>query len=247
MVSTVEDTRHAANPGTTAPDVRTAGSVNAGRQRSLRSLRRDTLSMIVIGIMAAIGVAGTIMHARRNAAELGACITQFNAERSGGVWESANPGDGPNWILPSAGARGSGRAQVPDSGSTRYEASLSSPSFLVPALGAEVEFHQRRAYSWANTMGVLEVAIDGGPFEDIAAAGGTFSVGAYDGRSLPGNPLGFRAAWAAAPDTDTVTRFRLPQAANGKPVRLRFRIGSAGTGDALPGWSLSDIHCLLDE
>jgi len=136
---------------------------------------------------------------------------------------------------------------VLDSGSTRYEASLSSPSFLVPAHGADVEFHQRRAYSWANTMGVLEVAIDGGPFEDIAAAGGTFSVGAYDGRSLPGNPLGFRAAWAAAPDTDILTRFTLPHAADGKPVRLRFRIGSAGTGDALPGWSLFDIHCLLGE
>jgi hypothetical protein len=244
MALTAEDTHHAANPGTTVPDVRTAESVNAGRQRSLRSLRRDTWSMIVIGVMAAIGVAGSIVHARRSAAELGACIPQFG---SGDVWEGANLAGGPGWVLSSAGASGGGRAQVADSGSARYEASLSSPSFIVPAHGADIEFHQRRAYSWANTMGVIEVAIDDGPFEDIAAAGGTFSAGAYDGRSLAGNPLGFRSAWGAAPDTDTLTRFTLPPAANGKPVRLRFRIGSAGTGDALPGWSLDDIHCLLDE
>jgi hypothetical protein len=243
MALTAEDNRRPVNSAVVLQDSPNGGTVASGRRPLPGSVRRDTLPTLAIAVMAAIGVAAAIAHIRHTEADLGGCVPQFGIERAAGVWESVNPDGAPNWVLSPTGARDIGRAQLPDTGTVRYEASLMSPTFVVPARGADLEFHQRRAYSWANTVGVLEVAIDGGPFLDIAAAGGTFSAGAYDGRSLAGNPLGFRSAWAAAPDLYTLTRVSLPSAANGKSARLRFRIGSAGTGDALPGWSLDNIHC----
>jgi len=211
------------------------------------SVRRDVVPTLAIAVMAAIGVAAAIAHIRRGETELGACVPQFGIESATGGWKGVSSVGAANWVLSPTRAGDIGRAQLPDAGTARYDALLLSPGFVVPARGADLEFRQRRAYSWANTVGVLEIAIDGGQFEDIASAGGTFKAGAYDGRSLSSNPLGFRSAWAAAPDLYTLTRVSLPSAANGKSVRLRFRIGSAGTGDALPGWSLDDIHCTFGQ
>ncbi len=165
------------------------------------------------------------------------------SEASDNRWQPATAAGGPTWSLASASAADMSAARVEDFGTKRYEATLTSPPFSVPANGLSLEFQQRRAYSWANTVGVLEIAVDVGPFIDIIDAGGSFLAGAYDGRSLLGNPLGFRNAWAAQPDTDLTTRVKLPDSAKGKHARLRFRIGSAGTGDVLPGWSLGALRC----
>lgn len=138
---------------------------------------------------------------------------------------------------------GPNAAHLADHGAYRYEAALLGPPFTVPAQGAILSFRQRRAYSWANTVGVLEIAIAGQAFTDIVAAGGGFIDGAYDGRSFASNPLGPRRAWLAKADGYAETRVRLPAAANGKTVQLRFRAGSAGTGDDSPGWYLDSIAC----
>jgi hypothetical protein len=247
MALTAEDNSRPVNSAVALRNSPNGGTTAPGQRRRPLSVRRDTLPTLTIAVMVAIGVAAAIAHIRQTEAELGACVPQFVAGRAGGGWESVNTDGAPNWVLSPAGAGDIGRAQLPDAGTLRYEASLLSPIFAVPARGADLEFHQRRTYSWANTVGVLEVAIDGGPFEDIVAAGGTFRAGAYDGRSLAGNPLGFRWAWAAAPELYTLTRVSLPSAANGKSARLRFRMGSAGTGDVLPGWSLDNIHCTFGQ
>lgn len=195
----------------------------------------------VLYVAIAGGILASAWHLRPASAQFGACVAQFGSNEPGD-WRDAGASEAPRWML-QTGSHGTQTAHIVDAGTQRYDAALSSPSFVVPQRGALIEFTQHRAYSWANTVGVLEIAVDGGAFDDVVAAGGRFLAGGYDGRSLPANPIGSRPAWAAAPDADTLTRVVLPPSANGKAVRLRFRIGSAGTGDSLPGWYLDDIHC----
>lgn len=159
-------------------------------------------------------------------------------------WRTADATPGAGWqTLAGSADGGVNAAHLADHGAHRYQAGLLSPIFVVPAAGAVLHFRQRRAYSWANTVGVLEIAIDGHAFTDIIAAGGEFLAGGYDGRSFASNPLGARRAWLAAPAAYAETRVRLPAAARGKPVQLRFRAGSGGTGDESPGWYLDSIAC----
>jgi hypothetical protein len=244
MALVVDHGANATHPAEPARDASADGRV-AARPRRFPARRRDGWTLAALAVTALIAAMASLMHARRSAAELGACVPPFGAAGDGG-WESESA-EGSPWALASIGDDAANHAQVADFGTRRYDSALLSPSFSVPARGAGLEFRQRRAYSWANTMGVLEIAIEDGPFVDITTAGGTFMAGGYDSRSLPGNPLGFRAAWAAAPNDDTLTRITLPPSANGKTARLRFRLGSAGTGDVLPGWSLDGIRCTLGE
>jgi hypothetical protein len=247
MALMVDDGTNAAHSGASARDASADGRPDASRfaRRLSPARRRAGWTLAALAVTTVIAAMASLLHARRTAAELGACVPPFGVEHNG-PWENENAGDGPLWALGGADAAG-GHARVDDVGTRRYEATLLSPGFTVPAHGADLEFRQRRAYSWANTMGVLEIALDGGSFVDVTTAGGTFTKGGYDSRSLPGNPLGFRAAWAAAPNEDTLTRITLPRSTYGKTARLRFRLGSAGTGDVLPGWSLDDIRCTVGE
>jgi hypothetical protein len=214
-------------------------------RRSAAAMRRDALSITLLAASVALAIAASVGHQGRSTAELGACVPAFAGTPGEDGWQGSGSAAAPAWLF-SDGDHGN-EARLPDPGNVRYEAVLSSSTFHVPARGADLEFRQRRAFSWANTVGVLEIAIGDRPFEDIAVAGATFESGAYDGRSLAANPLGFRAGWAAAPDIDTLTRITLPATASDRLVRLRFRAGSAGTGDALPGWGIYDIRCVLAE
>jgi len=216
-----------------------------GPARLARAVRHfGSRARTALGAVILLGAIGLAWHLRQADAEFGTCVPGFGATGKEGGWQNAGAPEAPAWEHDfGAGNAQSGHAHVLDNGTLRYDVALLSPPFVVPARGARLEFRQRRAYSWANTMGVLEIAIADGPFADIETAGGTFLDGAYDSRSLSGNPLGIRPAWAAAPEADTLTRIGLPAAANGRPARLRFRLGSAGTGDVQPGWYLDGIRC----
>lgn len=82
---------------------------------------------------------------------------------------------------------------------------------------------------------VLEISINGGAFADIITAGGAFLSGGYNSHIGPdpgNNPLENRDAWtglsggtAAAP-TYITSVVRLPAAAAGQSIRLKWRQGS---------------------
>ena len=81
---------------------------------------------------------------------------------------------------------------------------------------------------------VLEIKIGAGAFQDILAAGGTFTSGGYNSTLTTGfaNPLPGRMAWtglsggtAAAP-TYITTVVNLPAAATGQNIQLKWRQGS---------------------
>ncbi|HET6546309.1 MAG TPA: hypothetical protein VFG55_06130 [Rhodanobacteraceae bacterium] len=177
----------------------------------------------------------------------GGCSESFDAAGAPALppgWHSSGTADAAAWRTLADGSDTPPNAvRLADHGARRYEAALLGPRFTVPAQGAILSFRQRRAYSWANTVGVLEIAIADGHFVDILAAGGEFLSGTYDGRSFASNPLGYRRGWLASSGGYTETRIRLPHAAAGKSVQLRFRAGSAGTGDDSPGWYLDSIVC----
>jgi hypothetical protein len=161
-------------------------------------------------------------------------------------WSRTASTAGPGWEVVDDTPHGATRAlHLADHGTHRYAASLTTPAFVVPPTGLVIGFSQRRDWSWANTAGVLEIAIGGRDFADIVAAGGKFLEGAYDGRSFASHPLGERPAWTAAPGRYVATRVRLPAALAGQSVRLRLRAGSAGTGDEAPGWFVTGFACAL--
>ncbi len=81
---------------------------------------------------------------------------------------------------------------------------------------------------------VLEISINGAPFEDIIAAGGSFVTGGYNAiiSSATGSPIGGRMAWSglsggtnAVPAYITTT-VNLPPSSTNQLVKLRWLVAS---------------------
>lgn len=90
--------------------------------------------------------------------------------------------------------------------------------------------------------GVLEVSIGGGAFQDILVAGGTFTENGYTGTLGNGtnNPLSNRASWNGNSGGYITTAVRLPAAANGQNMQLRWRFG-ADNNTAGTGWWIDNV------
>jgi hypothetical protein len=77
---------------------------------------------------------------------------------------------------------------------------------------------------------VLEVSINGGPFNDVTdpAVGGTFLSGGYTGEIPPtsSNPLAGRMVWGGDSGGYINTAVSFGPGLNGQNIRLRFRIGT---------------------
>ncbi len=91
--------------------------------------------------------------------------------------------------------------------------------------------------------GVLEISINGAPFKDILAAGGSFAAGGYVATlsSSFANPLAGRRAWAGSSGTSIKTTVNLPAAGAGQTVQLRWREGTDNGVSAI-GWHIDDIN-----
>jgi hypothetical protein len=91
--------------------------------------------------------------------------------------------------------------------------------------------------------GVLEISFDQGiTFQDIAAAGGTFSNGGYNGMlsSCCGNPLAGRQAWTGNSGGFIDTTVNLPIFPPGTTMTLRWRMGSDSSASG-EGWRIDTI------
>ncbi len=113
---------------------------------------------------------------------------------------------------------------------------LTSPVIPITAMAATVTFRQKYDTEGGWDGGVLEISIGGGAFQDILAAGGSFVQNGYNGTLGTGtnNPLSNRAAWNGVSGGYLTTIARLPAAAAGQNVQLKWRFGAddniAGTG-----------------
>ena len=111
---------------------------------------------------------------------------------------------------------------------------VTSPTINGVTAGAKLTF--RLEFNTESTFDglVLEISINGGPFQDILAAGGTFASGGYNSTLSTGfsNPLPGRMAWTglsggtAATPAYITTVVNLPAAAAGQPIQLKWRQGS---------------------
>ncbi len=112
---------------------------------------------------------------------------------------------------------------------------LTSPTIAIAA-GEASRLIFRNLFNTEPTFDglVLEISIDGGAFQDILDAGGTFVTGGYNSTldTDPSNPLHGRMAWTGlsggfdfepAYITTIVT---LPAAASGHNIQLKWRQGS---------------------
>lgn len=123
------------------------------------------------------------------------------------------------------------------------EIGLVSPAFDVPASGARLSFLHAFDLEEDFDGGVLELSIAGGAFQDVLAAGGVFESGGYTGTiSLEdGSPIAGRSAWTGTSLDNVETAVRLPAAAAGKSVRLRWRL-ACDPAVAQGGWGLDFIE-----
>lgn len=114
-----------------------------------------------------------------------------------------------------------------------------TPVFLISTPNARVTF--QNWYELETTFlrnrlydgSVMESKIGGGDWQDILVAGGIFESGGYDGTidSCCQNPLAGRLGWSGRSGIEPTSQFittaaRLPAAAAGQRVQLRWRIGT---------------------
>ncbi|MGD9561631.1 MAG: M36 family metallopeptidase [Pyrinomonadaceae bacterium] len=113
---------------------------------------------------------------------------------------------------------------------------ITSPAISVNSAAATVSFRNQFNLETGFDGGVLEISVNGGGFQDIIAAGGSFLENGYTGTINPAtnSPIAGRQAWTGASSGFVTSTAQLPASTNGQSVRLRWRHGSdasvAGTG-----------------
>lgn len=108
----------------------------------------------------------------------------------------------------------------------------------------ETTFLRNRLYDGS----VLEIRIGEGMWQDIIAAGGSFDSGGYDGiiDSCCSNPLAGHMGWSGRSGPNQTSEFittavRLPAAAAGQLVQLRWRVGT-DVGTFREGQYIDDLE-----
>ena len=130
-----------------------------------------------------------------------------------------------------------------DPSNSAGETDLTSPPIAITSGAATVSFRNRYDTEAGWDGGILEVSIAGGPFTDVISAGGAFISNGYNGvmtlvsPTPPGytpNPLAGRSGWTGNSNGFITTVVRLPAAAAGQNIQLRWRVGAddntAGAG-----------------
>jgi len=169
-------------------------------------------------------------------------------------WSSASTGAQRSWTLSTHHAVSSPDSIFsPDPNQIGLN-ELISPSIFISSRDARLNF--QNWYDFETTFlrnrlydgSVLEISIDGGPWRDILAAGGSFDSGGYDGMidSCCQNPLAGHMGWSGRSGPNQVSEFitsavRLPSSVAGHTVRFRWRVGT-DIGTFREGQYIDDIE-----
>lgn len=164
-------------------------------------------------------------------------------------WTTVRNGNAPLWVTsttnssPPNSAFGGGSTTPGDN-------TLTSPVIAVPtapAFGhqAGVQLNFRNSYNTELNFdgGVLEISIEGGAFQDILAAGGSFAAGGYNGTIAPTDSIFTgRQAWTGNSGGFITTTVNLPAAALGHNVQFRWRTAyDTGTSPSGGGMRIDTI------
>jgi subtilisin-like proprotein convertase family protein len=123
---------------------------------------------------------------------------------------------------------------------TEGTAELVSPPIALGNISHKLIFRHFYQTDFEFDGGVLEISTNGGAFQDIISAGGTFVSGGYD-TPLTGGTLSGRRAWTGQQAGYITTEVILPAGTANQSVRFRWRLGTdpmeAGTG-----WRIDSVQ-----
>jgi hypothetical protein len=163
--------------------------------------------------------------------------TAANAINPDGVlWQTSNSG------LPSPPADSPPNAAWVNDPATVSDKRLNSPPVMIqPLENAALTFRHNYVFENGFDGGVLEISIDGGPFQDAA---GFIFQGGYNGTisTCCGNPLAGRQAWTGSSGGFITTGVGLPQ---GHTTVLRWRMGSDNGGSG-EGWRIDTLQTFCE-
>lgn len=165
-------------------------------------------------------------------------------------WPTAFSGGGVAWNTDTAFANTAPNAAHAPEFPSVSDMTLDSPSFT-PVAGQTLSFQHKYVLESGFDGAVLEISTDGGAtFQDIIAAGGSFTSGGYDAiiSSAFLSPIAGRMAWTGDSGGFVTTEVALPAAAVGQPTVLRFRTAddSSVAPPAPNGWWVDTIHLGVD-
>ena len=134
-------------------------------------------------------------------------------------WETSNAG------VPAPAADTPPNAAFVNDPNCISDERLDSNLIGVISNSATVTFRRNNNLENGFDGAVLEISINGGAFQDIIAAGGSFAVGGYNGVISVnfGSPIAGRNAWTGNSAGFVTTTVNIPASANGGNIRLRFR------------------------
>ena len=121
---------------------------------------------------------------------------------------------------------------------------MSSVQYAITSNSATVSFRHKYNTEPGWDGGVFEISINNAPFQDILTAGGTFLQNGYNGSLGAGtnNPIAGRQAWNGDSAGYVTTVVRLPSAANGQNVQLKWRFGADNnTAPVGGGWNIDNL------
>ncbi len=170
-----------------------------------------------------------------------------------GGWTTARSGSGANpplWVTSTTLNDTSPNSAFSGGSTTPGENSLDSPILAIPTApvvgtnpGVRLSFRNSYNTEAGFDGGVLEISINGGPFVDILAAGGSFIEGGYNGMiGVTDSELTGRQAWTGNSGGFITTTVVLPPAAYGQNAQLRWRTAfDTGTNPAGGGLRIDTI------
>lgn len=142
------------------------------------------------------------------------------------------------WVTSNVNPDGGTANAFAASATTVGTTELISPSYVVSAGSIQMTFRNAFNFEDGGAVGfdgmVLEISVNGSPFQDIIAAGGSFVTGGYN-RTMSagtGSPIGGRMAWSGlsggttAVPTYITTTVNLPPSSMGQLVKMRWLVAS---------------------
>ncbi|QUV99270.1 S8 family serine peptidase [Chloracidobacterium sp. MS 40/45] len=158
-------------------------------------------------------------------------------------WTATNAsGPTPLWVTSNVTPDTAPNCAFVDNPAVVSDKRLDTPPINLTTNQARLTFRNNFSFEAPNfDGGVLEISINGGPFQDILAAGGSFVTGGYNGTvsNCCSNPIGNRQAWIGSSGGYITTTVNLP-GSGPRTVVLRFRMGS-DTVFSAPGWRIDTL------
>ena len=143
-------------------------------------------------------------------------------------WTTAATGAEVAWVTSATGSdTAPNNAFAPDPNAVGNTELISPPISIAAGAGS---FSFRNNFNTENTFDgmVLEISIDGGAYQDIVTAGGSFVTGGYTGliSSNFNSPIAGRQAWTGNSAGYITSTVNLPAAAGGHNIQLKWRMAT---------------------